>query len=254
MNSVYVGNGKVLSSTVWGGRLLAPGFDLSIMPVLATHGVFEIQLTKYLINTVKPGNVVFDIGANIGYFTVLMGLLVQRPGRVVAYEPSPGIFNFLWDNIFINYTNEHTTVVNAAVHDHVGEVSLFQTNKFTGNSSVLEPDEQYFSYFRHDEEVTQIKIPCEPLDNYLHSFEKIDLIKIDVEGAELHVLNGMTNLLHNRKVTQVVFEFNKMRMGDQWRALLDKLLYYRDVYKVTFHILNNEGQPIICDIVDLPQV
>ncbi|WP_284199310.1 FkbM family methyltransferase [Alicyclobacillus sacchari] len=221
--------------------------------VLATHGVFEVQLTKYLIDTVKPGNVVFDIGANIGYFTVLMGLLVQRNGRVVAYEPSPAIFNFLQDNIFINYTNEQTTVVNAAVHDHVGTIALFQTSKFTGNSSVFEPDTQYFSYFRSDEEVTRISIACEPLDKHLHSFEKIDLIKIDVEGAELHVFEGMTDLFHAKKVARVVFEFNKMRIGEQWHRLLDKLLYYRDAFEVTFYTLNNEGQPVICDIVDLLQ-
>jgi len=73
VHGIYIGNNKMLVAPKWGGKLVVPSDDLSITRGLILSGTFELLLTQFFINNVKFGNTVFDIGANIGYFTVLLG-------------------------------------------------------------------------------------------------------------------------------------------------------------------------------------
>ena len=82
----------MLIRPVWGSHLIVPAADLSITPYLITSGVFEAPLTNFFLRRVKPGDVVFDIGANSGYYTTMLGRLVGPHGKVVAYEPTRRCF------------------------------------------------------------------------------------------------------------------------------------------------------------------
>ncbi|NPV52973.1 MAG: FkbM family methyltransferase [Firmicutes bacterium] len=116
MHGVYIGNNRMLVSPLWGGRLIVPADDLSISPDLIINGVIELPLTKFLLHQVKAGQVVVDIGANIGYYSVLLGHLVGPVGHVFACEANPYLIPILADNLSINYLSDRTSIINKAIY------------------------------------------------------------------------------------------------------------------------------------------
>jgi hypothetical protein len=97
--ATYVGNDRLLVSTNWGGKLVMSASDLSLTPEVVHDGNYDEPFTRFLMRTLGPGDVVFDIGANVGLFTLLMGRLVGPAGRVVAYEAAPDNLALLRDTI-----------------------------------------------------------------------------------------------------------------------------------------------------------
>ncbi|WP_255255787.1 hypothetical protein [Priestia megaterium] len=72
MNGVYIGNNKMLVSVNWKAQLIVPSNDLSLTPFLLTSGYIELPLTNFSRKNLRPGDTVIDIGANVGYFSVLI--------------------------------------------------------------------------------------------------------------------------------------------------------------------------------------
>ncbi len=147
-------------------------------------GVWEPRLTKYMMETIKPSDVVVDVGANIGYFTVLMSRLVTNDGVVLAIEASPSAFGRLQANI---QRNECKNVVarDIAASDRKGEITLFHTehgDKNTGSATILQ-----------ERGVSALSsVPCDIFMNIVVTavpIERIAFIKIDVEGAEGPILS-----------------------------------------------------------------
>jgi hypothetical protein len=89
LHGTYVGNDRVLVSTTWGGRLLLPSDDLSLMPELVSTGTYDTPFTAFVQRHIRPGDTVIDVGAHAGLFTLLLAYQVWESGRVLAYEPSP---------------------------------------------------------------------------------------------------------------------------------------------------------------------
>ena len=127
MRGVYIGNNKMLISTIWGGKLIASSNDRSLMPELVIHGFYEIALTKYFLKNIKPGDTVIDVGANLGYFTVLAGYLVGSNGKVVAYEAVKENCDLIQENISLNYINDRVEIRNKAVYSQNKTISFFET-------------------------------------------------------------------------------------------------------------------------------
>lgn len=240
MRGVYIGNGRVLVSTTWGGKLLVSSGDLSLAPELIIYGVYDVPLTNYLLKNITAGDTVIDVGANLGCFTVLMGHLVGRAGKVVAYEANPATCALLRDNVSMNYLNVQTEVVNKAAYSEETTLSFYQTEKFHGNASLYKHDDSYFGYFG-DEKISEVKVAAEPLDIHLGNFDRIRLVKIDVEGAEYDVFQGMKKLLDSRAVDTVVFELNRSRLGNRWFPFYNLLLAYQQDYFARFYTITNEG-------------
>ncbi|MDI6871051.1 MAG: hypothetical protein QME79_06790 [Bacillota bacterium] len=103
MRGTYIGQNRVLVEPTWGGRLIVPADDYSIGFDLITAGEIEPALTRFLQRTVRPGQTAVDVGANLGYHTILLGTLVGPQGRVFAYEPNPHLLPFLRANVASNY-------------------------------------------------------------------------------------------------------------------------------------------------------
>lgn len=240
MRGVYIGNQKVLVSLVWGGKIIVSAEDLSLTPDLIINGVYDIPLTKYLVKNVKPGSTVFDVGANIGCFTVLMGYLVGRQGLVVAYEANPDTCALLRDNVAMNYLMPQTTIYNKAIYVKTSEVSLYKTARFHGNTSLKKHDKSYFDLFG-EERVDEIKVEAEPLDVHLNKIDIIDLIKIDIEGGEYDAFLGMQGLIERGVVKTAVFELNRLMLGDKWNAFYMLLEGLTKLHDVKFYTLTEEG-------------
>jgi FkbM family methyltransferase len=222
LHGVYIGGNRMLISTIWGGRLLIPSDDLSLMPELVAYGTYDRPFTAYVQRCIKPGNTVLDVGAHVGLFTLLLGYQVWESGRVVAYEPSPRMLELLRDNVSMGWLNDRVEIVPKAAGATSGSLPFRAPARYTGTGS-LRPVEHLLSTEDRVDTIDHVEVETEPLDVHLGRFEQIDLIKIDVEGAEDQVLAGMEQLLASRVVKRVSFEISRAHIGDEWENFTERL-------------------------------
>ena len=203
--ATYLGNDRLLVSTNWGGKLLMSASDLSLTPEVVHDGNYEQAFSDWLTRTLRGGNVVFDIGANVGLFTLQMAKLVGRNGRVVAYEAAPENVSLLADIMAMNYLTGSVKLHAKAASAKAGTLTFYASTRFRGNGSTIPHDEAYMEHFAVDGE-RRIEVDAEPLDAHFDRFDNIDLVKIDVEGGEEQVFAGMERLMAGGKVSRVVFD------------------------------------------------
>lgn len=177
-------------------------------------GWLESESISWVKKIVKPDAVVIDIGAHIGYYTDLFSELVGKNGKVHALEVSPENFPLLVKNLKArNRVNVNT--YQYAASDRSGVVNLHVSPGHSNHSLVAgyTPSEQ------------TIAVEAVRLDDLIPN-EKIDFIKIDVEGHEPHVLNGMRNLIQRSDNVVLLVEFNPIALSKEHaspQVLLDLL-------------------------------
>lgn len=251
MDAVYLGENRVLVKPKWGGLLVVPGDDLSLAPLLIAEGIFEAPLTLYLLRTIKKGFTVLDLGANLGYYSVLLGHLVGETGKVIAYEANPKMFQFLKDNIALNYIKHQTTAHNRAVYSSSCEMPFYVTSRFPCNSSLYERGDEYLKDFI--DHIEEIKVAAEPLDIYLETLNKINLVKMDIEGGEYHAFLGMEQLLDKGKIEQVIFEWNRDMLKEQAHPFCKFLEKCEEQYKIKFYFITAGGEIMEASLEQLCQ-
>jgi FkbM family methyltransferase len=151
----------------------------------AVLGGHETRIEEWLDRNVKPGMVVFDVGANNGSYTLRLARLVGSGGRVIAFEPDPDIAALLAHNIESNSFSQ-ATVVRGAAYRESGTIRL---GRAVASSS--------YSGLYYDKASEWIDVSAYTLDSVAQSqgLERLDLVKIDAEGAEDDVVIGMSALL-----------------------------------------------------------
>lgn len=240
MRGCYIGNNRVLVSLTWGGKMIVNSNDLSISPDLIIHGVYDIPLTNFMINHVKPGQVFIDVGANMGLFTILAGYLVGEKGRVISFEANPKHYELIKENLAMNYLSQRALVFQAAVYSEETQLTFHATEKFMGNGSLIEHDEHYKGRYLVDSFSTY-KVDAVPLDAVLADMNYVDFIKIDIEGGEYHAFLGLQERLRSKAVGTVIFELNKRMLRENWFPFYNRLQEYHDEFGYRFHTLNQEG-------------
>lgn len=158
---------------------------------------------------ISPGDLVFDIGANVGRHSVFFSHLVGTTGQVMAFEPVPATFQFLQETLVINHChNVHTFCVGMLDYAGRNHMHCFPI-AFNSWNSFGEPIMQYKSQVLRPAE--SITVECDILDYFCqeHDIEKIDFVKIDVEGFEKQVLRGAHNMLSARNIRFLSFEVSQ---------------------------------------------
>jgi len=165
---------------------------LSINPV---YGESDTEFVKKII---KKSDVVLDIGANIGYYTLIFAKLVGDSGKVFSFEPESENFKILKKNVEINGYN-NVILEQKIVSNNDGISTLYVSEK-AGSHRIYKSDDYIQSF-----EIESISV-----DNYLekNNINKIDFIKIDVEGAELNVLQGIQKILDSNEHIILFTEFS----------------------------------------------
>ena len=165
---------------------------------LATHEIYEPMETDIFKKQIKPGNTVLDIGANIGYYTLISARLVGPLGRVYAFEPDPANFRLLQKNVEANgYAN--VVLVNKAVSNKTGKLRLYLNPANRGDHRVYDSKDGRPS----------LEIETVALDRFFKPLDKkIHFIKMDIQGAEALALEGMKGLVGKNKRIKLVTEFS----------------------------------------------
>lgn len=217
----YIGNSEMLVAMRWGARIVCSSRERSRTPLLVQHGMFEPELVGYLTKTVKQGQVTVDVGANIGLHTVLLAQLVGADGHVHAFEPFPRNLHFLQTNLDVNWVTDRVTVHEMAASDRAGLATMAVSDEWDGLGSLLhdkvEPTPGYTP-----ESTRTIEVHTERLDAIFGTHSQIDILKIDVEGAENRVLEGLGSLLRD-SVGQIIFECMPRHMRDEWHGFARRL-------------------------------
>lgn len=187
--------------------------------------------TAFLKTHLRPGMTVVDVGANLGYFTVLCARLVGPQGRVIAIEPDPYNYALLERNVARNQLANVTTV-NAALGAAPGKVMLFRSASNFGDHRVCASAEAR----------TAVEVPLESLDALLArlAIGEIDMAKIDVQGFEAQVVAGMQQTLGQRQIEHLLMEYwpdGIRRAGDDPEALLARLA----AAGFAFHTVEDQG-------------
>lgn len=162
-----------------------------------THEVYEPLETHVVASHVGPGDVALDLGAHIGYYTLLMARLVGPTGHVFAFEPDPDNFALLERNVALNGYST-VTCVNAAVADREGRVTLYRSTTNPGDHRI----------YSSEEDRDTVDVRCLRLDDHLRSrAPRVDFVKMDIQGAEPAALRGFEETLGANPRMRVVAEF-----------------------------------------------
>ncbi len=214
IDATYLGDGVVLVNTVYGYPLRAFSSDLNITGSLLSAGTYDPAFHQFLRRELRPWDVIVDVGANIGLFTVAAGHLVGEMGRVIAFEPNPHTFALLGDNVYMNQMiamRAEIDCLHRAVGAESGSATLSFCRSDMGKASLGSGD------VGGDPETCEVEVVA--LDDVLSDVAEIHLLKVDVEGNELAVLQGMSRLLSERRVRLIDLELADTLAGPSWHAL-----------------------------------
>jgi len=165
----------------------ADGLDFLIKP---THEQFETEVFK---KEIEKGDTVLDLGSHIGYYTLIAAELVGEKGKVFAFEPEPTNFVLLKKNIKIN-NYQNVIPVQKAVSNKNGKGRLYLKEKKTQNRIYDSQENDPF-----------IEIETVRLEDYIK--ERVDFIKMDIEGSEVMAINGMIALFQKNQQVKIMTEF-----------------------------------------------
>ena len=198
----------------FGNRLYRYAFPI-YWPAYRVFKIYTDRAERQLLRkSLFPGAVVVDAGANIGVYSQFLSRCVGADGIVHSFEPSPDNFRRL------HAATAHLANVRvnrAAVGDHTGQSKLYLSDDLNVDHRVYAPDGN-----------SRRAIPIEivALDDYFKHGQTVNLIKLDVQGYELHALRGAQRVLHENPAIKLLFEFwpyGLKQAGAEWIDLLTSL-------------------------------
>ncbi|WP_420641999.1 FkbM family methyltransferase [Candidatus Leptofilum sp.] len=170
--------------------------DLYIGGVIAKYGVYEPNVTLIVKELIQPGMTFLDIGANIGYYSMLVAAKVTDKGRVLAFEPIAENRDLFAKSMEVNKF-QNMELFPYAVSDSEHTVSLEMGGR-TSNSRITSAAEA---------NKNNLQAQTVVLDTFLSELTALDMIKMDIEGAEFLALNGMSSLVSRYK-PHIITEFS----------------------------------------------
>lgn len=195
--------------------MLVRNCDQSLAASLKTDGYWESFYTLACRRLIQPGWHCVDVGANYGYYATLFAQLVGRSGRIMALEPNPAIYSLLVETLRINALDCPFEILPIAAADQPGEMPLWTAEDNSGNASFI----RHIAAHGAEPQVVAV----DTLDHLLAPWHRVDLIKIDAEGAEELIWTGMEQTL--ARGCRVMMEVQMSRYADPqafWRRIKER--------------------------------
>jgi FkbM family methyltransferase len=180
------------------------------------RGEVETTVQSSLVERLRPGMIFYDLGANIGLFTLLGARLVGETGRVFSFEPDPVNAARLRRNIVRNQF-ENVTIVEAGVWSSSGEFDFVAADERS-------PDRGVGKFIAHDGRPCGTPTRCVSLDDFILAAPAPDAVKCDVEGAEIEVLCGAVRTLRMKR-PWIICETHSLENDRCVRKILSRLGY-----------------------------
>jgi FkbM family methyltransferase len=220
LHGVPWGAGEILVETRFGARLLCSTEDLSLAPELALTGEYDRPFATLLEQRLRWGMSFVDVGANVGLFTMLAASRVGPAGGVFAYECNPELIGLLRRNVEMNWLDNRVRIIPKAAHrdDETRLLRVPRNQKMLGSLTRFnEPKVRAVG-------LQEFHVECERIDSGLEGVRFIDLLRIDVEGGEGAVLDGISGLLDEGRVGVIVMDYRDKELGEELQQDLEKQL------------------------------
>lgn len=190
---------------VQGSKMYLKIDDPGVSRDLIIRGMREREETRMIQKTLRPGMTVIDIGANIGYYTLMEARAVTKTGRVYAIEPEPHNFELLHRNVKLN-NYQHVDMFQIGISDETGLAKLY-VSEYSNLHNLLCP-----LFAKNEDSAIDIKVYR--LDDFVLEHRiipsNIDLIRMDIEGYEVKALEGMDEILREAERLNLFIEFHPM--------------------------------------------
>lgn len=186
----YIHPYKVTKKTLWGDTM---SYYLPEAGMVFYYGFWEANLANFFVNFLKEGDTFFDIGAHVGYYSILASALVGDTGKVISFEPTPRTFQSLSENAA---RKNNIKVYNNAVLNEETEIEFFDYGpKYSAFNSFRKRESEVI-FFKN--QVESFKVKTVSIDLFCKK-EAISptFIKIDAEGSEYLILEAMNNVLEH---------------------------------------------------------
>ena len=243
---VYYGEHRMLCRLLGEYLAFVDTRDFMLGPRLVLDGFWEAWVTLALARYIQPGYHCVDIGANYGYYTVLMALACGRQGRVLACDPNPLLAEiYLPGNLALNGCREQVEICQKVIGGRDQERVDFVLHHGDYATSSLER-------WAYPHRAEAIQVPMATLDRLCAAWDRLDVVKIDAEGAEVLVWDGMQQTVKRFPRAAVLVELHFQRDPPQVTSFLHQL--ERSGYSLRF--VNYDGDVVLTDsatIVANPQ-
>lgn len=211
----YLSDNVALCRALGRYKMLVDTTDHGLTPHLMLDGYWEMWVTEVIASQIRPGMIVADIGANLGYFTLLMAELVGPTGRVHAFEPNPDMYRLLKRSLDINGFLAWTELHEVALGELDGATLTFVIPDNEPKNAHLQP-------LIEPGTLGCLSMQTQRLDSR-EDWRKIEFAKIDVEGAEEMVWTGAEGLLASDRLKTIILEFTPARYADA-EAFLQRIV------------------------------
>ena len=213
------------------GKTLYADLDSGFAGTLYREGVWEPDETAFLLVSLKEGMVFVDIGANVGYYTILASELVGRSGKVFAFEPDNRNFSLLDQNIKKNECG-NVVAIQKAVSDETGKLRLYRSKSNFG-------DHRTYAAWGEASPPSRL-IEATSLDDFFSSGVRIDFLKMDIQGAEYAAFVGMKRVLQENHDIILLLEFTPVLLSEAGASPLQFLQELRRSGFVIYILLEHK--------------
>ena len=205
--TVKTGEFEALTRVFTGQKMYVDTRDISLAPHIMLDGMWEESFTRIFRRYITADAVVFDVGANFGWFGLMAGTDVQT-GSIHFFEPNPLLASYIRKTVSVNGLWNRAKVVQKAVGKTEDDITLTIPGDYFGSASV-NIDNQVVANYVDERDINTVLVQQTRLDTYIqeNKLKKIDVIKIDVEGYEESVYAGMAKLVKNNPDLLVFMEF-----------------------------------------------
>ncbi|MDO9499188.1 FkbM family methyltransferase [Falsiroseomonas sp.] len=197
----YLGNGVGLALTHFGRKIFLPGGDAGMTPEIILSGTWEPHVEAVLRRVLKPGMQVAEVGASLGFHTLVMAEAVGPTGHIHAFEPYPKVLPLLRNTLASNRFQGRVTLREVAVLHAPGDVHFAADPSQAGSAHLAIPvaAPSYTESFA---------VPATRLDDALADVPVLDLLRMDSEGTEGLVLLGAQEIMERSPRLVVVMEWS----------------------------------------------
>jgi len=222
--TMYSSAGTLTVRTVHGFIISLPSDDLSITPHVAMSGTYEPTELAFIRSALRGGDLMVDVGCNVGMHALTAAGVVGPFGRVIAFDPNPIVLRHLRDSLAINWLHDRVQVEQVAIGDAAGVAEFsFPTRRFGDGSLVTENHSSHDSLRRLIGSDGRASVQVLTLDERFPLDMEIKVLKIDVEGHDHAVLRGAHRLFKNRAIANLLIEALREIAPQAYRALIAEL-------------------------------
>ncbi|MBY4828854.1 FkbM family methyltransferase [Burkholderia dolosa] len=249
--AVNCGNGAVLVRTE-AGFVLCGENDHALLACLLDTGELERGTRLLIEKLLEPGNCFVDVGANIGLHTLAAARSMQGRGKIIAFEPFGPTKALLERSVWMNGYSSLVEIHQAAVSNETGHRKLF-LGATSGHHSLFPLDD------RIGTGTEPVEVSVVRIDDVVPPTLKVDLLKIDAEGAELQVIESATGLIERNAELAIIAEFGPAHLertgiapGDWLNAFEARGLQYRAINSVSGQLEHWTTENLLaCDSINL---